>query len=367
MGLGAAGDRAFGIKDQGGLSGTIVNGGFNTITLTGLNNGASFRFLANRADPVVAVKIAWNTATAPVGTCDVRLETDDGLGDPSGTLYDSGDGNDAAVSIAPAAGWQTCTFAIPPITNLTIGSLYHVVVICTGAGTNNKLRYMSGTGLPACAMSATDLTTRSNATEVTLSRLPVCTLVFADTTEEACGMSAFGTLNAAFAIYGASRWAGCKFTTVEGLVVRGIETTSMVRVLTPPGNLRVRILDTANNALANSTVTVDKESLLGLSAWLRVYIPFGGLVTLAAGTSYRAVFDSADCDAANHFTLRSMSVPSATFTSTSQCYTTTTDAGTSWLDTSDALQQTGMQLVLDSETAGGGGGGGPIFGGMVVR
>jgi len=340
------------------LADAAVIVGTTTYAMAALNTGFSARFKATQALDVLSVRLNWSAVTAP-GQVTIRIETDS-TGKPSGTLYDA---NAVLTAQVPAAGTQTYTFATPPSTNLTIDAMYHVVVLTTTGGTTQTLRaYMQSGGMtqyPNVVLTAADGTTRTNFTEVTNS-LPLCSLVLTGSVEDSMGMIPYaGTTNiiSLFTTAGAVAVAGLKLVTDATLSVSGVEFI-VVKAGTPTANLRIRIYDSSDALVTNSTIVIPASSLTtGASSRRGQAFGFanGAVLSLPAGT-YRVVLDgAADTSGSNCWRLQSATPYNAASAPSGFSLTTAPDIATPvWTDTTD---QPPIRLILDDVTVAAGSGG----------
>lgn len=324
--------------------------------MAGLNAGWAARFTATDSKDVKAVKVNWSSVSAP-GAVTLRIETVDATTrKPTGTLYDA-----AAVKagITPAAGWQTIAFDSPPTAGLTAGAEYAAVILTTTAGTTQTLRsYWLSASYPNVVLTAADGTTRSNFAEVNASN-PVITFVMEDDQEYRMRCFPWSAKNLT-ACY-ANRAAGSKFVVPAGTVldIAGVLCEGIIRVGTPTGNLRARVLNASDALVTGADGTADRASLanVGGSGSRRVVVPFSSIVTLAAGT-YRAVVnqDDSGSTSSNYWGLYSLSASGAALVPSGANLTTTTDitAGTiSWTDTATEVSLMGP-LIDDVRSSGGG-------------
>ncbi len=337
------------------LANQALAGGTSTVAMAALNSGWCARFIAEDTRDIASVYFNWSSV-ASAGTVTLRIETIDATtGKPSGSLYDA----NASLAFTPVAGWQLCTFASLPTTGLTAGTEYAIVLLTTTGGTTQTLRSsISGSAnsrYPAIVLTAADGTTRSNFAEVAGS-VPICSVVYEDSVEELMAFCQF-TTTTAYNAFGTAA-TGLKFVVPSGLTlsVAGVEIAILVRTGTPAGDLRLRIFNSSDSAVAGTTVTVDKDSLLNVNN-RRTYFPFVAPVSLAAGT-YRVVFDSASsANSSNCWTIRSMVARASSLVPAEFAQTSTADvtAGTiSWTDT--AAEQAMINLILDDVTGGSSGG-----------
>lgn len=340
------------------LADAVAMVGASTYAMAALNTGFSARFKATQALAILAVKLSWSAVTTP-GQVTIRIETDSN-GKPSGTLYDA---NAVMTAQVPATGIQTYTFGTPPTTNLTIDAIYHVVVLTTTGGTTQTLRaYMQQAGTtayPANAMTAANGTTRTNFAEVT-NGVPLCSLILTGSVEDSMGMVPYAGTNNHVSLYtnaGAVIVAGLKFVTDVPLSVAGIEFV-ILKAGTPTANLRIRIYDSGNSLVANSTIVIPNASMLNAVGRRAQAFGFadGAVLSLAAGT-YRIVFDgAADTTGSNCWRVPSATPYNAASAPSGLSMTTAPNIDSpSWTDTSD---QTPVRLILDDITSAGSGGGG---------
>lgn len=337
---------------------SIATGSGSTYAMAALNTGFCARFTATQNKDIATVRVNWATVTA-AGEVTVRIETIDATtGKPSGTLYDA----NASLAFTPVAGWQDLTFASVPTTNLTVGAEYAVVLLTTTGGTAHTLRSHTTVAVryPTITLTAADGTTRSNFAEVT-GTTAIMSFVLDDTTEDPMGLLPYAvavSTSTGTQVYTTNAVA-LKVVADATLVVSGVEFTA-VRIGTPAGDLRVRILDTGGTAVSNSTVTMDKDSLLtGLNSSFRKCIAhFGGLASLAAGTYY-VTFDSASsANVSNCWGIAGTVPANTTVVPNNFIQTVTTDitAGppATWTDSATGVQPA-IRLMIDSITAGSGG------------
>lgn len=332
-------------------------GGGNTAATFGMNtvnNAVSLRFVAQDTRDVKSVWLNWSAVTT-AGTVSVRIETDDGTGKPSGTLYDA----NASVSITPSLGWQNCAFAVTPSTGLVAGNLYHVVVITTATQTGVSLRTNwapTNGGYPANALTATDGSVRTNFAETAIS-VPVGTVVFSDNSEEYPDFAPFaGSSN--FQVYGTRAW-GTKLVVPTGvtLSVLGGMIEGALKNGTP-ASLRLRIFDTGNSLVTGASATAPAVALTTAASTRRIFARFASAVSLAAGT-YRAVWDQVGNATAsgNNWQCYSASHRTSALCPSYLNLTTTTDITVGspvWTDTNTDVPL--MGLMLNDASASGGGG-----------
>lgn len=333
----------------------IAISGVSSYAMASLNAGWCARFQATQTQDVISVRINWATVSAP-GEITLRIETIDATtGKPTGTLYDA----NATIAFVPSAGWQTVTFASPPTTGLTVGTQYGVVMLTTTGGTTMTARGYTGadaytSAYPIAVLTAADGTTRSNFAEVTGS-VPICSLVMEDASEDPMGMCPYAT-STTNNIFGTNAYA-LKAVTVGTVSAAGIEAR-ISATGTPAGDLRVRIFDSGDNVVSNSTVTMDKDSLIsGVASGRQIRAMFGGLASLAAGT-YRVVFDSqSSANSSNCWRLISVIPASTGVDPSGYVLSSTTDvtAGPiTWTDSATA-EQAPVRIIVDDITTSGSG------------
>jgi len=341
----------WGVSDQfAGLTGS----GSTSYTMSSLNNGWSARFQARSTADITSVRVRWSSVSTP-GDVTVRIETDDGTGKPSGTLYDANAVLSAQVpSTGGGAAGQLFTFASAPTTGRTVGNLYHLVIITTtNGGTHQITSYTSRTrpqSLPAVVLTAADATTRSNFAEVANS-VPLVVLGLEDATFESLGegVSPYATVTSQ-PIYGTNGVA-LKVTTVVTMSVSGVAMAGLEKTGTPADNLRVRIFDTSNNTISGASVTIDKDALLTSLSTNGATAYFPGAVSLPAGT-YRIVLDCASCaNSSNCWNIDAAVAMNASASPSGFLLSTSADLST-WSDTSGSVLA--MSLMVENITAGGG-------------
>lgn len=322
-----------------------------TTAMAALNTGVCFRFTAPDSRDVKSVWINWSAVATP-GAFSVRIETIDATtGKPTGTLVHA---NATATAQTPTAGWQQVTLgATPWASHMAAGTEYAVVILTTTGGTTQTLRSHDPTGTlggyPTVVLTAADGTTRSNFAEVA-SAVPICSLVFSDDLEESLAFCPYATLSTSNVF--TTNAAGMKFTVPAGMTwqVAGVEISNLTRTGTPAGDLRIRVFNSADAAVSNTTLTLDKDSMTGGSA-KRCRVHFPAVVTLAAGT-YRVVMDSASsANSSNCWAIKAGQARTSATAPSGFCLTATADvtAGTiSWTDT--AADVPALALILDDVT-----------------
>lgn len=342
----------------------IATAGFTSFAMASLNTGWCTRFIAPDTRDVKSVNVNWATVATP-GTVQVRIETIDATsGKPTGSLYDA----NAVLSFTPSAGWQTLTFASLPTTGLTAGTAYGVVLLTTVGGTTQTLRSHSpGAVCPTSVLTAADGTTRTNFADV--SGQPILSLIMEDDVEESVACCPFA-IQSHYKIFG-TQAAGMKFVVPANLTISvdAVEIGAIDKVGTPAGDLRVRIFNSSDAAVAGTTVTIDKDYLGLLSLARRARIPLLTPVSLTGGT-YRVVLDSASsANSSNCWQLEASTGRSAAMVPSGWIATSTADvtAGTiTWTDTNTDLPSIVLRLDNIPDVSAGGGGA-PIIGSPIVR
>lgn len=325
-----------------------LNNAATTFAMAPLNTGWSARFTANSTLDILAITVNW-TAVTSAGVVAIRVETDDGLGDPSGTLYD------AAATLTgqvPVVGTQTYTFAVAPTTGLTVGTMYHIVILTTTGGTTQTLNSYEPlsipTSTPGAVMTAADGTTRSNFTVVSSSTPAIVV------TRTGGIIQSFEMLCAPFAGAGTTNnlittaGAAAKIITQGTINVVGYAIDHVGVTGTPAGDLRIRLFDSNDTVVTGSTVTIKKEVIVHARG---MRVPVAAQMSIAAGT-YRLVFDCASCASSSHcFFIRSVNamnasaIPNATLDTTADV----TATPPTWTPTTTA--QVPAALLLDTITA----------------
>lgn len=336
-----------------GAAAVIINGGPTTYTMPTANNGWSARFYPYDSRDIKKIHLSFSAVSSP-GTITARIETNDATtGKPSGSLYDAA----ATKQFTPSAGLNTITFDSLPTAGMTAGNGYHLVLIKDDTGTTCTLNArLSPAAYPCEVLTATDGSTRSNFAEVA-NNGPICFFTLEDDAIESFGC--IGTVavdNTTYPVYGSDRVAACKIVLPVGVVARGIMLPNgFIRVGTPAGNLRIRLLDGSNNAVSGTTRTLDKDDLTGSNTRV-VFCNFDGLVTLAAGT-YRLAFDSASsADSSNCWRINAATFLDAALVPTGFQMSISTNASTSFTWSDSTLNAALGGLIIDSFSAGGGGG-----------
>lgn len=301
-------------------------GPFVTYAMAGLNTGYCARWQALSTGDIKSVRLNWNTVTT-AGTVQIRIETiDTTSGLPTGTLYDA----NATINVTPAAGVQTYTFATLPTTGLTVGNYYAVVLLTTVAGTAQTLEAyppVSGafSAYPVNALTAADGTTRTNFA-VVANAIPMLGLVLEDDTDTDVGFFIWATRTTTTTIYG-TRSAGNLFTIKAPIKIYGYQL-GLVITGSPVGDLRCRIIDTSNNTITGTDVTVDNNMV---SASRTNEFRLSTEIILPPGT-YRLVADSSSSASGNYYSLRKLALWNSSGVVENFKYTSST-TGTSWTET----------------------------------
>lgn len=338
----------------------LTTSGAGTYAMAALNTGWCARFMATQNKDIFSVKVNFSAVTA-AGTIEARIETIDATtGKPTGTLYDAA----ATKSFTPVTGWQTVTFDTGPTTNLTVGTEYGLVLLTTTGGTTMTLRAnvyndSNFSFYPQVTLTAADGTTRSNFAELANSGGAIASFLLDDGTEDPMGLLPYAVAANATPVYGTVAYAA-KFVVDGTISAYGVEFLGL-RNGTPAGDLRVRILNTSGSALSNSTVTIDKDSILtGLnSAWRTCVVMFGGLVELATGTYYITFDSSGSANSGNSWSLSAAVPVDTTVIPDGFIVSTTADvtAGPppTWTDSATGDQPM-VRLLINDITAPAGGG-----------
>lgn len=332
----------------------LILSGVNNYTMSSLNNGWSARFQAKTTADITSVRVRWTSVSA-AGQVTVRIETDDGAGKPSGTLYDANAVLTAQVpSTAGGAAGQLFTFSSAPTTGLTAGSLYHVVIITTTAGTTHSLTSyvvrQRPQSLPSNVLTASDATTRSNFTEVA-NATPIVVLGLEDSTFESLGDGLLPYATSTTQVIHGTNGVALKATTTVSMSVVGIALPGVSKTGNPAGDLRVRIFDTGNSTVSGASITLDKDAISTNISTSGLIALFPGTVTLPAGT-YRVVLDCASCANSSHCWNANAAVSINSSASPSGFLLSTSSDLSSWSDTAGSVP--GMSLMIENATGGGG-------------
>lgn len=323
------------------LAGTVT-----TYAAAALDKGWDARFVANSTADVLAVTMNWVAVTA-AGTVDIRVETDDGAGKPSGTLYDANAHLDAQV---PAAGVKTYTFVTPPATGLTIGTLYHVLLITATAGTTmtmtSHLAPASPTSTPTTVLTTATAVTRNTFTDVGGVTPSLILTRSGPTTESFELLFSPFTGNSDSLIY-LTNAAAAKIVTVGTVSVWGYAIDYIGLVGAPAGNLRIRLFDSSDAVVAGSTVTIDKDVVVSTRG---MRVPIGTPISVTAGT-YRIVLDSAvSADSTHCYFMRSVTAMDAAAIPNATRDTTTDITATPPTWTPTTTSQATLGLLINTIT-----------------
>lgn len=338
----------------------LTVGTVNTSTYAMAPSGTGWcaRFTAKNTQDIKSVILAWSAVSAP-GTVQLRIETiDPATGKPTGTLYDS---NAEINNIVPALNAQTYTFSVQPSAGLTAGNEYAILLLTTSAGTTQSLRaysYMQDIqSYPTIALTAADGTTRSNFSEVA-GATPMASIIWEDNTQESVGLCPYyvAVNNNVYT----TNAAAVKIVLPTQQQIAGVFGW-LSRTGTPSGDLRVRLFDSSNNVVTNTTKTLNKNSLMTqLAARKRVQVLFENPITLSAGT-YRIVWDSpSSVNSSNSWNLTSSTFLSSNAVPNNFRLSTCPDVGTPvWTDSSTDSVPCGF-LLNDLVTSGN-------IGGMLIH
>ncbi len=325
------------------------SGGLTTFAMASLNAGWDARFTADSVLDVLAVSVTWTTVSA-AGAVSIRIETDDGTGKPSGTLYDA---NAVLTGQVPVAGTRTYTFAVAPTTGLVIGTLYHAVILTTTGGTTMTLGSHvvnnAPDNLPTQVLNAADGTTRSNFALVT-SATPAIMLTRTGPVFKSFAVMAIPFNNTASSsnIFGTTA-AGAKIVTQATLSVIGYSIDNLNITVSVAGDLRVRLFDGTDTVVAGSTVIIDKDVVLTTRG---MQVPLGTAISITAGT-YHLILDSASsADSGHCYLLKGPTAMDATTIPNATLTTGTLDGSGnlsgSWTETSTV--QVPLALLIDGIT-----------------
>lgn len=325
-------------------------GGATTFDAKAVGATWAARFTATQALPVLSVKINCSAVTMGTWVGSVSIDAIDATtGKPpaASTPYDV---NATIAAVTFVTGWQTITFAVAPTTNLTVGAEYAIVIRTTTAATALTLRsyQTSSSRYPTIILTSADSGT--SWAEIAAST-PIASLLLTGGVEDPMGMCPYATIttNSLVTTSGNLTATALKFVVPSGIsiVVAAIDCM-LTKNGTPPAgsNPRIRIFDSSDVLVANSTITIDMDSLTTGATNRKMYAPFTQLITLGAGT-YRVVFDCASSTAtANSWQIKGAIVNVAgNAPSRFNCSTCPNVATPVWTDTTDQLP---VRLYVDS-------------------
>lgn len=326
----------------------INNGGLATFAMAATTAAWAARFKARVAKKPKSIVLQWTSVATP-GTVQLGVETiDAATGKPNAarTLYDANATFDLSAGSSPAlaAGILTCTFASLPSANVAVGTEYAVTLRTSVAGTTQTLGSHIGTGAyPSIVLTSTD----SGTTWAEIANaVPACVIIWDDDTCEEIGFSPYGNTITVLPLY-STVLGGQKIVTNNGNVIAGVYG-SLGKIGTPVGDLRCRIFDSVGNAVSGASVTVDKDSLTGMSLRRSLFL-FPTPISLVAGT-YRVIFDSAaSADSSNCWNVRTITFLHSAAVPVSYRSCTASDGSAD-----STTQIAAVALVIDSQTAGGG-------------
>jgi hypothetical protein len=297
--------------------------------------------------------VFFNTTGSP--TADIRIETVDSSGLPSGTLWAT---NTNAISATLTAA--TVVTALTAPASITKGQIF-CLKIAHNSGTSYTVVRLGGRRDPSSFNLPYAVTNTGTPTKATLIDTPYV---------------AFGSNSTTFynvpGFMGGSLTGGGSFNNTNG-ARRGLRFTAQFNcrcaglefpMATANGDYNAILMDDAGSELSSSSTAFDgDQNVLNNTAITRAY--FDNPVTLSAGTTYRAVLEPTS---ATNITLSTLALSSADYRSTSPCGTFghyTTYASAAWTDSATATIPF-LDLILDQIDDGAGSGSGSrqkVYGG----
>lgn len=267
----------------------------NTVNASALgNNGLSFAISQNTfkwaaafASPtgftLAKVALYIHSVTGTPVAYDVRIETDNGSGRPSGTLAWAN--ATAQIASGASAGW-TSELSLTASGALTVGTIYHIVVqpATDPASANYISMRENGMVTSGSDGNLTYWTSRNSGSWAAGIGSPVFVCVSNDATP-----LRFGQVidNSASVTPTNTVWHGMKFVcpvtgTYLGCTVEQLNSTSA-------GAVAAKIIDSGNNVLVTGTLAAGVFDALTSRSACQTFV-FDTPITLTAGQTYRCVW-----------------------------------------------------------------------------
>ena len=347
----------------------------------GSNDGLSFALSVNgnkwaasfvASEPITLAAVAFYifSVTGTPVAYNIRIETDNGSGRPSGTLAWT---NATATLSAGASAGCTAELALTASGTLSVGTLYHLVVTpatdpasANFISNNENGQWMVSSAGAGPAGSMQMYASHWNGTTwSTGSGVPVFVLVSSDASPKRIGLPYGGAAAGSLTLTNTA-WAGAKFTAPGAITVWGVQL-GMIPAAT--ANVSCFLIDGSNNILATATLPTG----LWTPASLRgpYLFVFSAPVTLVSGATYRIVCkDSAGAQRLDFAGIAGANatyadiIGGSNFMLTQGTSSDGTASPTSWTDTTTKVPH--FELYGSGVTGGGGGGGNLLGNGTLV-
>lgn len=304
----------------------------------------------------VAFKIYSVTGT-PVAY-DVRIETDNGAGRPSGTLAWAN--ATAQLASGASAGW-TAELTLTASGVLDMATMYHMVIQPASDPAGAYIS-INETGEGAKFRPYNFMGEFYNGSAWSNLYCPIFMLVSSDGTPERWGQPLDSS---ALTYLTDTAWRGVKFTAPATMDIMGIRFGGATS--TTQGLLSAKLIDSGNNILATGSLPAGWGDLMG-SGYTTVTLLFPSKQTLTSGQVYRIAMK--DTGSSGHrileyYTSRTGTPDYSALKLGGSAYITTYGTSsdgiaspTSWTDLANS-EPIGFEILVDSIAAGGGGSVGP--------
>lgn len=271
------------------LGPNLFSGAGNSTTNFSLNDAGdefAISFIAPKNFNLAKVAVYIHSVTGTPVAYDIRIETDDGSGKPSGTLAWT---NATAQIPSGASSGLTAELALTAAGNLTLGTIYHIRIKANTDPANTNFANMRQNGqippLNQTQLSTWSCTLASGGSGFTISTSPgIFVCVSGDATPLYFGQVAY---TSALLTLTNTAWKGMKFVAPDNLVCWGCSFGKLNS--TSAGAVAAKLIDGSNNILATGVVGAGTFDAL-TSRGSDVIFIFDTPVTLVKGNTYRCVW-----------------------------------------------------------------------------
>jgi hypothetical protein len=297
-------------------------------SMTSNGSVTAMRFTAQASKSVTNILVYVQTASAsPAYRFGIETSTAGYL--PNGTYV--GGASNYAVATPSATGWLNVT--LPSRATLTAGTVYYVTVRYDN-GTIGGSNYIA---LRRLGTNQNNYRPKENAIDSWLNtvssgsvqnRDPVFALQYNETgAYEGMPYDNVASNN----VYGAN-WYSEKWIQNESCTIAGVNLPLM-KTGTPPDSLYIT-LRSETDSQDVATITVPQSEIATTLQWYERY--FSSPASLVGGKTYRLILRSPSSTSSNYFTVRSLTtslVGELTYDGTNSYYSTSSNSGSSWIDT----------------------------------
>lgn len=343
---------------------TAGNSGLS-FSLNNTTNKWAAGFIVSEAITIAKVAFYVHSETGTSPAYDVRIETDDGTGRPSGTLAWA---NASANFTVSAAGW-TAELSLTASGAVSPGTLYHLVVQPSGTPDGSNFIAMRENGMAIGGM-----VSAANGVLGISGYLPCYAQRYTGSWANGSGAPVFvlansdGSLrmgqvmdNSNLYTITDTAWKGIKFVapatmTVWGACINKLNSASA-------GAVAAKLIDGSNNILATGTIPAGYFDVI-THRQIDLFV-FDSPVEITQGDTYRCVwkdpagnqrFDASQCTSA---TFKAIKPGTDQYMLTEGTSADGSASPTSWTDSDD--EEALFVLHGSSVEAGGGGGGGALL------